>query len=112
MHKKSLRNSRFLYIIFIYFLSYFWLCWISVAACGLSSCSKQGLLSSCGVLASHCRGFSYRGAWALEHRLNSHGTLAQLLHGMWDPPRSGVEPMSPASAGRFFTTEPSGKPSW
>ena len=24
----------------------------------------------------------------------------------------GLEPMSPALAGRFFTTEPSGKPSW
>ena len=29
---------------------------------------------------------------------------------MWDLPRSGIEPMSPASAGRFFTTEPPGKP--
>ena len=29
---------------------------------------------------------------------------------MWDPPRSGIEPMSPALEGRFFTTEPTGKP--
>ena len=28
---------------------------------------------------------------------------------MQDPPRSGVEPMSPALAGRFFTHEPAGK---
>ena len=27
-----------------------------------------------------------------------------------DLPRSGVEPMSPALAGKFFTTEPPGKP--
>ena len=28
-----------------------------------------------------------------------------------DPPNPGMEPMSPALAGRFFTTEPPGKPS-
>ena len=28
-----------------------------------------------------------------------------LLCGMWNLPRSGTEPMSPALAGRFFTTE-------
>ena len=30
---------------------------------------------------------------------------------MWDLPRSGIEPMSPTSAGRFFTAEPPGKSS-
>ena len=29
---------------------------------------------------------------------------------MWDLPRSGTEPVSPALASRFFTTEPPGKP--
>ena len=29
---------------------------------------------------------------------------------MWDLPELGTEPMSPALAGGFFTTEPSGKP--
>ena len=28
---------------------------------------------------------------------------------MWDLPRSGIEPVSPALAGRFFTTELAGK---
>ena len=27
-----------------------------------------------------------------------------------DPPDPGIEPMSPALAGKFFTTEPPGKP--
>ena len=38
-----------------------------MAALGLavSSCSKQGLLSSCGAQTSHCRGFSGCRAWAL-----------------------------------------------
>ena len=48
--------------------------------------------------------------WALEHRLNSLGSWAQLLCSMWDLPRSGPEPMSPGLAGRFFTTEPPGTP--
>ena len=29
---------------------------------------------------------------------------------MWDLPASGIEPMSPALTGRFFTTELPGKP--
>ena len=29
---------------------------------------------------------------------------------MWDPPGSGIELVSPALAGGFFTTEPPGKP--
>ena len=29
---------------------------------------------------------------------------------MWDLPGSGIEPMSPASAGEFLTAEPPGKP--
>ena len=29
---------------------------------------------------------------------------------MWDLPRPGLEPVSPALAGRFLTTEPTGKP--
>ena len=33
-----------------------------------------------------------------------------MLHGMWDPPGSGIKPVPPALAGRFFTTEPPGKP--
>ena len=31
-------------------------------------------------------------------------------HSMWDLPRLGIEPMSPALAGGLFTTEPPGKP--
>ena len=30
--------------------------------------------------------------------------------GMWDLPRSGIEPTPPALTGRLFTTEPRGKP--
>ena len=37
--------------------------------------------------------------------LSSCGTQAQLLCSIWDLPRSKIEPVSPALAGRFFTTE-------
>ena len=43
-------------------------------------------------------------------RLSSCGSRAQLLRGMWDLPRPGLEPVSPASAGRLSTTAPPGKP--
>ena len=43
-------------------------------------------------------------------RLSSCGSRAQLLRGMWDLPRPGPEPVSPASAGRLSTTAPPGKP--
>ena len=43
-------------------------------------------------------------------RLSSCGSRAQLLRGMWDPPRPGLEPVSPALAGRLSITAPPGKP--
>ena len=43
------------------------------------------------------------------HRLSTCGSWASLLRGMWDPPRPGLEPVSPALAGRFSTTAPPGK---
>ena len=88
-----------------------------------SSCCKQGLLSSCGALASNCSGFSCCrarslgctgfsicgarglsscGSWALEHRLNSCDPWALLLCGTWDLPRSGIELVSPALASGLF----------
>ena len=50
-----------------------------------------------------------------EHRLQTRrlsncGSQAQLLRGMWDLPRPGLEPVSAALAGRFSTTAPPGKP--
>ena len=45
-----------------------------------------------------------------ERRLSNCGSQAQLLCCMWDPPRPGLEPVSPALAGRFSTTAPPGKP--
>ena len=58
----------------------------------------------------YSQGFSGCGSQALEHRLNSCGSQAQLFRGTWVSPRPRIEPMSPALAGGFFTTEPPGKP--
>ena len=44
--------------------------------------------------------------------LSSCGSWAQLPHGMWNPPWPGIQPSSPASAGGFLTTGPSGKSSF
>ena len=65
----------------------------------------------CDVRASHCGGFCCCGARALERRLSSCSTQAQLLYGMWDLPGPGLEPVSPVLAGGFPTTAPPGKPS-
>ena len=58
------------------------------------------------------RRLSSYGSRALEHRLSSCGTWAQLLRGMWDLPGPGLEPMSPALAGGFSTTAPPRKPQY
>ena len=110
-------------------LLFFNLIYLFLAALGLcycarafSSCGERGLLfvAVCGLLiavasfvAEHrlqAPGFRSCGAWAVERRLSSCGTQAQLLRGMWDLPGPGLEPMSPALAGRFLTTAPPGKP--
>ena len=84
---------------------------------GLSFCVRA--FSSCGKwgpLFIAVRGpLTIAASLAVEHRLqtrrlSSCGSRAQLLRGMWDLPRSGLEPASPALAGRLSTTAPPGKP--
>ena len=101
---------------------FIWLRWVFIAACGLSLVAASGgyssfrcsgfslwwllLLQSTG---SRRTGFSSCGSWAPERRLSICGTRAQLLRGMWHLPGPGLEPVSPALAGGFLTTEPLGK---
>ena len=68
-----------------------------------------GGFSCCRARALGHVGFSSCGLQTLEHGL-SCGTWFQLLHGMWDLPGPDIEPESVVLAGRFFTTEPPGKP--
>ena len=83
--------------------------YLFLAVVGLRCCAGFSLVVAGGYCCSSA-GFNSCGSWALGHTLNSCGTLAQLLCGTWDLPGLGIEPMSPALAGRFFTTEPPGKP--
>ena len=76
----------------------------------LSSCGKQGPL----FIAVHGP-LTIAASPAAEHRLQTRtlsncGSRAQPLRGTWDPPRRGLEPVSPALAGRLSTTAPPGKP--
>ena len=98
------------------------------AVLGLCCCTDFSLVALSGDYflsgdeqAPHCCGFSCCGAWALEHsgfsscgslapECNSCNVQAWLLHCMWDLPQLGIEPLSPALAGRVFTPEPLGKP--
>ena len=85
---------------------------LSFCARALSSCGKQGPL----LIAVHGP-LTVAASLVAEHRLQMRrlsncGSRAQLLRGMRDPPRPGLEPVSPALAGRFSTTAPPGKPWW
>ena len=84
---------------------------------GLHFCARA--FSSCGKrgpLFITVRGpLTIVASLVVEHRLqmrrlSSCGSRTQLLHGMWDLPRPGLEPVSSALAGRFSTTVPPGKP--
>ena len=80
-----------------------------------SSCGEQRLLSSCGVQASHCSGFScvQVSPCALGCGvLSSFGERPQLSRAMWDSPHvgSGIKGATPALAGGFLAIGPPGKP--
>ena len=88
-----------------------------MAVLGLRFCARA--FSSCGnrgplfiavhglltIVASLVAGHRLQ-----TRRLSNCSSRAQLLRGMWHPPRPGLEPVSPALAGRFSTTVPPGKP--
>ena len=128
-------------ILFIYFrpgrvfiAAHIWWCFCQTGA--LSRCNTRAShcsgFSCCRVRALGRTGFNSCSMWPHQSQLpgSSTGSVAaacglsscsfqplaqaQLLwhiHVMWNLPRSGMEPMSPALAGRFCTTEPPGKPS-
>ena len=89
-----------------------------MAVLGLRFCARA--FSSCGkwgplFIAVHGP-LTIAVSLVAEHRLQTRrlsncGSRAQLHRGMWDPPRPGLEPASPALTGRLSTTAPPGKPS-
>ena len=112
-----------------FFFFNFWLCWIFVAARGLSLAAASGGYSSLRCtgfslqwllvlqsMGSRRMGFSCCGPRAQQLWLVGSRAQAQQLwrtglgapRGMWDLPRAGLEPVSPALAGGFLTTVPPG----
>ena len=88
-----------------------------MAVLGLHFCARA--FSNCGKwgpLFIAVRGpLAIAASLVAEHRLQTRrlsncGSRAYLLRGMWNLPRPGLEPVSPALAGRFLTTAPPGKP--
>ena len=76
---------------------------VRFCARAFSSCSKRGPL----FIAVHWP-LTIAASLVAEHRLqtcrlSSCGSRAQLLRGVWDLPRPGLEPVSPALAGRLST---------
>ena len=98
---------------FIYLFIYLWLCWVFVSVRGPSPVAASG-----GHPPSRCAVGGPPTVAAppvAEHRLQTRGPSncgprAQSLRSTWDPPRPGLEPASPALAGRLPTTAPPGKP--
>ena len=116
----SFYSSLYIYIYiflkkftFFYLFIYLFMTVLSLRFCAraFSSCGKWGPI----FIAVHGP-LTIAASLVAEHRLQTHrlsncGSQAQLLRGMWDLPRPGLEPVSPALAGRFSTTAPPGKPS-
>ena len=100
----------FFFLIYLFFYLFMAVLGLHFCARASSSCGKRGplLIAVCGPL-------TIAASLVAEHRLQTRrlsncGSWAQLLRGMWDLPRPGLEPMSPALAGRLSTTAPPGKP--
>ena len=84
-------------------------------ACAGSSCLHAGFQSKDSSLVRCSSSFSLR--WLLLLQItgprptafSSCGKWAQLLCGTWNLPGPGIEPVSPALAAGFLSTEPPGK---
>ena len=101
-------NLSFLILIYFY---------LFIAVLGLRFCTRAfSSHGKWGPLFIAVRGpLTIVASLVAEHRLQMRrlsncDSRAQLLRGMWDIPGPGLEPMSPALAGRFSTTAPPGKP--
>ena len=100
-----------------FFLNYYLFIHFFLAVLGLRLCARASpSCSKWGPLFIAVRGpLTVVASLVAEHRLQTRrlsncGSRAQPLRGMWDPPRPGPEPVSPALADRLPTTAPPGKP--
>ena len=120
LYSATLINIYFfiIFLIAIYLFVCFGCVGSSLRARAFSSCGKRGplFIAVQGPLFIAVHGpFTIAAPPVAGHRLqmrrlSSCGSRAHPLRGMWDLPRPGLEPVSPALAGRFSTTAPPGKP--
>jgi len=85
-----------------------WLHWVFFTTCGLSlAVASRGLffVAMHGLLTG---GFSCA-TQTPRVGFTSCGARAQMLHGTWNLPGPGIEPVSLALSGTFLTTVPLGK---
>ena len=86
------------------------LCCVSVAVLGLSLLAGSSAALDCHGLASHCGGFSLCGAQPLGSWAQESWRTGFVAPCMWDLPRPGIEPVSPALTGGFLSTVQQGSP--
>ena len=117
-HSFFFKGCLFYFLFFKGIPLFLFFIYLFLAVLGLRFCARA--FSSCGKRGPHFiavrRPLIIAASLVAEHRLqtrrlSSCGSWAQLLRGIWDLPRPGLEPVSPALAGRFSTTAPPGKPS-
>ena len=109
--------STFILLFKILFSFYFLLCWVFISLCRLSLVVASGGYSSLWysgfslqwLLLLRSTGFMVHKFQYVAHGL-SCSSWAWLLCGMWNPPGTGIEPVSPALAGWFLFTAPQGSP--
>ena len=127
----SLSNLYYFKCIFIYLkmFVYFWVSWVFVAAqaflqlwqvgttlaaepelliVGICPCGAQPLVLGLQSLQRLASVLEAPEVQSIVSVVLAHGL--KLPCDMWDLPGSGIKPVPPAVAGRFFTTAPPGKP--
>ena len=85
----------------------------SLLCMGFCWLQRAGVTVCFSVPGSHCGGFSWicrhMGFSSCSTQARYCGSRALLFYGMCNLPGPGLEPMSPASTGRFSSTVPPGK---
>ena len=115
-HNQKCPSLPFFFCLFVCFLINLFIYLFIYGCVGSSFLRGPSLVAASGGHSlSRCAGFSLSRPlplWSTGSRrsLSSCGSRAQLLRGMWDLPRPGLKPVSPALAGRLSTTAPPGKP--
>ena len=106
----TIASVSFFFFLILFICSFLAVLGLRFCARAFSSCGEQGPL-----FIAVCEPLTIAASLVVEHklqtrRLSSCGSRTQLLRGMWDLPRPGLEPVSPALAGRLSTTAPPVKP--